>query len=248
MKRGKLLKLSMAAALIFTIISEKPLHAEYVFKNDGSIIQGTIVNDFPTSISVKKMDDAVEQVNRKDIIRIIYTELYLGKVYARLTTGEIVEGFMVYEDRDNYFFRKDLAKPEEFTIPRIKVMFISHTNPTDVRGKPSTDFITVTWSPPFKPAKFFRLYIRDVLNKEENFRVAGETNETAFIVKNLRKSWTYEFYATAISDYSRQFSSSIAWPQQLHNTADQQIYDRAVLQAVTRRCINIRIKRLSIAD
>lgn len=95
--------------------------AEYIFKKDGSIIKGSIVKDEIATLTVKKEDGAYEGVVRGDILRIIYTEVYLGKVFARLTSGEVVEGYQVDEDRDNYFFRKDLISPEEFTVPRKKV-------------------------------------------------------------------------------------------------------------------------------
>jgi hypothetical protein len=202
LKTGRLRKLLTAATatLMLTSISGRLLLAEFIFKKDGSIIRGSIVKDYPGSISVKKNDGVIEQVNRSDIMRINYTELYLGKVYARLTSGEVVEGYQVDEDRDNYFFRKDITSTEEFKIQRKKVMFIAHTNPTDVKGNPSTVFINMTWSPPFKPAKFYRVFIRDVKNNEETFRNSGETVETVYTLTNLIKSWTYELYATAIAD------------------------------------------------
>ncbi|PKL17332.1 MAG: hypothetical protein CVV49_11650 [Spirochaetae bacterium HGW-Spirochaetae-5] len=202
MKTGILRKVLIAAssALMFTTFPGTPVHAEFVFKKDGSIIKGSIVKDYPGSISVKRADGVLEQVKRIDIMRINYTELYLGKVYARLTSGEVVEGYQVDEDRDNYFFRKDLTSPEEFKIQRKKVMFIAHTNPTDVKGDPSTVFINMSWSPPFKPAKFYRVYIRDVKNNEQAFKNSGETAESAYTLNNLTKSWTYELYATAIAD------------------------------------------------
>lgn len=198
----KLKKLFMtaAAAVFIACIFETQISAEYIFKNDGSIIKGSIVKDYPDSLSLKGDDGNIIQVKRNEIMRIIYTELYTGKVYVRLTTGEIIEGYLVYEDRDDYFMRKELTKPDEFKIPRKKVMFIAHTNPTDVKGNPSTQHIIVTWSPPFKPAKFYRVYLRDVMGREENFTAAGETNEAAYTLKNLKKSWTYEVYVTAVSD------------------------------------------------
>jgi hypothetical protein len=175
-------------------------HAEYVFKKDGSIIKGSIVADEIATISLKKEAGGVERINRQDIMRIVYTDLYMGKVYARLTSGEVAEGYQVDEDRDNYFFRKDINKPAEFTLSRKKVMFIARTNPTDLKGTASTEFINVAWSPPFKPAKSYKIYIRDVKEKEEKFKVAGETDELVYKLKNLHKSWSYEVYATAVSD------------------------------------------------
>lgn len=187
--------------LIFiTIIHARQLSAEYVFRKDGSIIKGSIIADDSGSISVKSDEAAIVRVPRSEIMRIIYTELYLGKVYIRLTTGEMVDGYQVDEDRDDFFFRRDITKPDEFKIPRKKVMFIARTNPTDLAGKASTDNIILTWSPPFKPAKFYRIYMRDVKGKEQTYRLYEETDDLSCEIKNLKKSWIYEIYATAVSD------------------------------------------------
>ncbi|HRX49000.1 MAG TPA: fibronectin type III domain-containing protein [Spirochaetota bacterium] len=176
------------------------LYAEHVFKKDGAIIKGSIIADDIASISVRNDSGTIERIPRNEIMRIIYTDLYLGKVYVRLTTGEMVEGYQVDEDRDDFYFRRDITKPEEFKIPRKKVMFIARTNPTDLSGKASTDNIILTWSPPFKPAKFYRIYIRDVKAKEETYRLLEETDDLSCEIKNLKKSWIYEIYATAVSD------------------------------------------------
>lgn len=191
-----------SAVSICIILLSIPMsgYAEFVFKKDGSIIKGAIVADDVATISVKGESGTVERIDRTDIMRIIYTDLYLGKVYARLTTGEVIEGYQIDEDRDDYFFRKDITKPEEFTIPRRKVMFIARTNPTDLAGLASIETINLSWSPPFKPAKFYRIYMRDVKSKEEKFRLVSETDDLTVALKDLKKSWSYELYATAISD------------------------------------------------
>lgn len=196
------MKYQVAGFFSFMVLVILPAsgNAEFVFKKDGAIIKGSIVTDDVFTISVKSESGTIERIDRKEILRIIYTDLYLGKVYVRLTTGEVIEGYQIDEDRDDYYFRKDITKPEEFTIPRRKVMFIARTNPTDLKGVASVQIIKLSWSPPFKPAKFYRVYIRDVRGKEEKFRLISETDELDVVLKDLKKSWSYEIYATAISD------------------------------------------------
>ncbi len=184
---------------IFMMSIHNAGYGEYIFRKDGAIIKGSIVRDDVATISVRREDKAVININRNDVLRIIYTDIYLGKVFVRLTSGEIFEGFQIDEDRDNYYFRRDISKPEEIVLPRQKVMFISRTNPTDVKGAPSTVSIEVSWSPPFKPAKKYKVYVRDVMGKQEKFRMEGETGDVSYSLNNLQKSWTYEIYATAIA-------------------------------------------------
>ena len=201
-QRRVYMKFFSASALVLLILISLPVavNAEFVFKKDGAIIKGAIVADEMTSISVKNEAGTVERVDRKDIMRIIYTDLYLGKVYARLTTGEVIDGYQVDENRDNFFFRKELYKPEEITVSRRKVMFIARTNPTDLKGIPHGTSIDLSWSPPFKPAKHYKVFIRDVKKHEESFRLAAETSDLGYLIKGLNKSWSYEIYATAIAD------------------------------------------------
>lgn len=174
-------------------------NAEYIFKKDGSIIKGTIIRDDPQFITAENESGVPVRIGRNDILRILYTELYIGKVYVRLTSGEVIEGYQVEEDRDNYTFRKDIARPEEFVLSRKKVMFIARTNPTDLTGDSSIERIFIRWSPPFKPAKLYRIYLREN-KKDEQFKVIGETGDTSYTIRNLNKSASYEVYVTAVGD------------------------------------------------
>jgi hypothetical protein len=111
--------------------------SEYLFKKDGSIIHGKITRENAKSVTIKAASGPAAQVERSDIMRILYTELYMGKVYIRLTTGKVLDGYMVDEDQTTYTFRKELYRPEEFTLPRSKVMFLVRSNPTAWRRRPT---------------------------------------------------------------------------------------------------------------
>lgn len=52
--------------------------------------------------------------------------------------------------------------------------------------------------PPFKPAKLYKVYLRES-KKGSNFAVIGESDDVTYIVKKLIKSASYEVYVTAIS-------------------------------------------------
>ena len=191
--------LSTALLLLALMIFQVTGSAEYIFKKDGAIIKGSILKDDPAFLMIKNDAGVSERVSRNDILRILYTDLYMGKVFARLTSGEVVEGYQVDEDRDNYTFRKDMSKPAEFIIPRKKVMFIARTNPTDLVSAASVENILIRWSPPFKPAKSYKIFMREN-KKGEKFKVAGETGSVSYNLKNLSRSASYEVYVTAIGD------------------------------------------------
>lgn len=190
---------TLIAAIAACFVILVPLQAEFVFLKDGSIIDGKIISDEADSITIRQKDQKINTIARTDLIRIIYTDLYMGKVFVRLTTGEVVEGYQIDEDRDNYTFRKEINKPEEFTLSRKKVMFIARTNPTDLSSEASIERIVITWSPPFKPAKSYKVYMREIKSGEP-FKVAGETADVEYVLKNLSKSTSYEVYVTAIAE------------------------------------------------
>jgi len=177
--------------------------AEFVFKNNGEIVKGSIAEEARNYMVIKKESGKSERINRAVIIRVLYTDLYMGKVYIRLTSGEVVEGYQVDENRDEYTFRKDINKPAEFTVQRKKVMFISRTNPTDLASESSIDRILIKWSPPFKPAKFYKVYLRQKI-KGQDFQFVGETDDVSYTLKNLGKSVSYEIYVTAVSDTNEE--------------------------------------------
>ncbi len=173
--------------------------AEFVFKKDGSIIKGKILSEDNSGVSFKNEAGITIRINREDVMRVLYSDLYMGKVYVRLTSGEVLEGYQVDEDNDGYIFRKDINKPAEFTILRKKIMFIARTNPTDLTGESFIDRIIIKWSPPFKPAKLYKVYMREV-KKGEKFRVVGETEDLSYSLKKLGRCTGYEIYVTAIGD------------------------------------------------
>ena len=188
-----------STVLITLLMLTAPVYAEYVFKKDGSIIKGTIIKDETSSLVVKTESGSTERISRDNITRVLYSDLYIGKVYVRLTSGEVLEGYQVDEDRENYVFRKDINKPDEFTLPRKKVMFIARTNPTDLKSEGSINNIVIRWSPPFKPAKSYKVYTREN-KKNEKFTLAGETDNTSYNLKELPRCTSYEVYVIAIDD------------------------------------------------
>lgn len=96
--------------VIFFILSIicLPLNAEYVFLKNGEIKQGSVASDNASSIILRSKNNKTETINRSEIMRLLYTELYMGKVYVQKTDGKNEICYMVDEDRDTYTFRKDL--------------------------------------------------------------------------------------------------------------------------------------------
>ncbi|NCC45307.1 MAG: hypothetical protein EOM18_17375, partial [Clostridia bacterium] len=97
--------------LTAVMILSAPLSAEYIFLKDGSILKGTIVSDTAATVNLRLEDRRMQRIPRSDIMRILYTDLYMGKVYIQKIDGKSIVAYMVDEDRDTYTFRMEIYKP-----------------------------------------------------------------------------------------------------------------------------------------
>ena len=183
---------------MLNMITTMPLNAEFIFTKDGGIIQGQILGDTASSITIRDNTKKVQVITRDKIMRLLYTELYMGKVYVQKTDGKNEICYMVDEDRETYTFRKELYKPEEFQLKRSDVLFMARGNPSGLKGEPETDKIDLTWFAPYNPVKKYRLYVKAPGEKE--FTKCDECRGTSFTVKNLKSNTKYAMYVAALDE------------------------------------------------
>lgn len=190
-------KLRMVLMMGILLADATYLRAEYVFLKDGSIHEGKIINDTAAAVTMQpKQGGAVKKFNRTQVMRILYTEIYLGKHFIRLNTGEMIEAYQVDEDSENLTFRKDLTSPQEFTIKRSNVLFMTRTNPTGLEGKPNLKEITLTWIAPFQAPRYYQVYMKE--RKEDTYRLIGKTASRKYKIKELESKKTFYFIVTAV--------------------------------------------------
>jgi hypothetical protein len=196
-KTGLLSLISVCAAGLIVLVSVQA-NAEIIFKKDGSIINGKVAVDGATSLTVVTSDGKSQTIPRNQIMRVLYTKIYLGKVYIRLTNGTTQEGYVVDEDQENYFVRKELNKIDEIKVQRSKVMFIARTNPTDLVGIAEKTRVKLKWSAPYIPGKNYRVYAKQV--KEKDFILADEVSSESCNVTGLRSNSRYMLYVTSVDN------------------------------------------------
>ncbi len=183
--------------LFLFLLINIPLLSEVVFKKDGSVIQGAIVSESPGGVVIRKNDGAVETISRENIIRTLYVKQYLGKVFIRMTNGQIFEGFVVDEDQNSYTVRREINKLDELKIPREKVMFIARSNPNELTGSPRNSGISLRWSPPFKTPGFYNIYLK---KGNDNYRVEAKTDKTNIMLGELEPKAKYSIRVTAVDN------------------------------------------------
>jgi hypothetical protein len=111
-------------ALLIVLTPYGKLSAEYIFLKDGSIVECKILDETPDLLTVR-VKGIKTVFSRNNIIRVLYTKFYMGKVYIYKTNGKVLEAYIVDEDQEYYTVRADIRKPEEFTIKRTDVEFVS---------------------------------------------------------------------------------------------------------------------------
>jgi len=226
-------KLVITAALsVFLIaVSDLPLKAEAVFLKDGSIIDGTIISDGASSVTIRTADKKTKQIPRSDIMRILYTELKMGKIYIQKRDGKGIVAYMVDEDRASYTFRKELYSPEEFTLKRSDVLFMAEKNPSglQVDGVVGTDKVYLTWLPPYDAVKKYNIYIKK--NEKDKYELADSTGGKSITLKNLQVKTTYYLIVTSVDkdDYESNPSNELKITTSVR--VDVQLKDGKVFRA-----------------
>jgi hypothetical protein len=191
----KLTRFFLLISILFTLCGSA-LRAEYVFLKDGSIIKCTVESETPKGTVVRLPDGKMKSFSPKEIIRTLYTDLYMGKIHIQKVDGSTVEAYMVDEDQQSFTLRKDLYKPVEFILKRDEVLFTTRKNPIGLEGTAETDRLILKWKPPYTPMKEYNIYIKS----GKDYILAGKSGSTSFTVKGVKSNTIYAVKVTATDD------------------------------------------------
>jgi len=180
---------------IMTLSLAMEIRPEVIFLKDGSLVQGSVTQDAAEYITVRKEDNKTEKILRKDIMRILYTKLNMGKIYVQKRDGKGLTAFIVDEDQESYTFRKELHSPAEFTLKRVDVLFIADRNPSGLKGEAETDRARLEWFPSYDPMKRYHVYIK---KKGETFALADSSKKPAIVLHGLSSNTEYVVRVTGV--------------------------------------------------
>lgn len=125
MNKGRLTICTIALCAACMLLGAGALHAESVFLKDGSIVEGKIIKETDAEIQVVLKNKEQRLLPRRDVLRTVYHDEYKEKRYIYLLNGDMVEGFIVDEDREAYTYRTDINSIKENRVVKNKVDFIS---------------------------------------------------------------------------------------------------------------------------
>jgi hypothetical protein len=183
---------------ILVLVITIPAGAEYIFLKDGSIIKGRVIKETLDDVIFTDEQKKESRYPRKDVIRIFYGTLKTGKLYIQRVEGDPIEAYLVDEETDSYTFRIELNHPEEFTLKKEEIYFMTQKNPS---GLKISDYVgatsvSISWLPPYTPIKKYNIYIRE--SKSEKFELLESTDRRSVILGNLRPETTYYLYITCV--------------------------------------------------
>lgn len=190
------MKMKKVIIILLFMMFSLPLFAEYVFLKDGQILKGTIVSETSKTIKLKNKNGDIMIIRRNTVMRVLYTEFYMGKVYVQKTDGTGMELYKVDEDRETYTFRKDLYKPQEIVIKRSDVLFMARKNPTGLKGKASQTEIELQWNKPYSEVKYYNVYIKT--DADEYFKKIDKVTKTECTIENLKSNTHYSIIVKAV--------------------------------------------------
>lgn len=171
-------KILLLLSLLFFSIGS--LYGESVFLKDGRIFTGEI-KDLPgeNSISIKG-----KKFSRNEILRINITDDHRHKRYFYARDGKILEGYVVKESFDQYIFRLKLESPEEKSILKKDLYFVTLKKIYLAKGKkmPQVD-------PPLASGQKQAVFLKD--GRIIEGRILSETKKQVVIKNSEGKRLTF---------------------------------------------------------
>lgn len=193
---NKFFKTTLFGTVFLTLLLYPALlGAEYIFLKTGKILRGIIVTDRP-GIIVARIAGKRQMIRRDGIIRILYTDLKMEKVYIRKRDGTRILAYIIDEDRESYVCRTKLYSPEEFRIRRSDVLFVAEKNPSGLAGEAGMTDAELTWFPPYEMVKNYNIYAKRL--REEKYKKIASTTDEHMTVKDLKSNTEYSFIVKSV--------------------------------------------------
>ncbi len=138
---------SLALALVMIIVSASAVAAEYLFMNDGSIVEGAITKETDDAVTMALPKGGIRTVPRQKILRTLYRTDFLYRQAVKMYSGETFEGFLVDETEDKYRFRKELFSTSERTVKKDEVIYLRKKELYSLDGKKQKEYSILDFTP-----------------------------------------------------------------------------------------------------
>ncbi|MFC1669479.1 LA_0442/LA_0875 N-terminal domain-containing protein [Spirochaetota bacterium] len=123
-KRSLVLFFSLLIAVL-SVMSNKISFAEVIYLKNGKVINGAIVGETKNAIRIKTKDKT-HRIKRKDVVRIMYGERKLERIFIQLKDNTLVDGYMIDQDSKKIIFRPEKDVPKEVTVMKSNIQQLSN--------------------------------------------------------------------------------------------------------------------------
>ncbi|HPA74156.1 MAG TPA: fibronectin type III domain-containing protein, partial [Spirochaetota bacterium] len=181
---------------LFVLFVAFPASAEYLFLTDGRILKGAIVRETGGEYVFQDEWKKTAAYPRRQVMRVLYTDLNMGRIYLQLRNGKNMRVYLVDESRSEYTFRKDISKPEEFQLSRKEVLFVAERNPSGLKGDPGYHEIALDWYASYDRMKHYKIY--RATGSEAKYVPVATSSKNEYIMKDLKSHTAYRIMVTAV--------------------------------------------------
>lgn len=107
------------------------LYSESIFISDGRILEGIIKKEDEHFLYLGDKSGKIMKIERKDILRTLFTEQFKNKVFISLKNNDLIEAFVVDEDSESIAYRLDLTVNDEVKLLKKDIRSISNEKPAE---------------------------------------------------------------------------------------------------------------------
>lgn len=117
-----MLRLLVTLSVILSFASS--IYAEMIYLKDGQVVQGKIVGEGTNDITVQTKFQT-KKISRNEILRIMYGERKMEKIYLLMNDGTTQTGFLVDQDASQVIIRDKEDSPKERTVAKTLIKQMS---------------------------------------------------------------------------------------------------------------------------
>jgi hypothetical protein len=117
-------KIAITSIICLTLMLTGKVYAEMIYLKDGQVLQGKITKETQDEITVQTQFQK-KTVKRSNIIRIMYGERKMERIYLLMNDGTTRTGFLVDQDASQVIIREKEDSPDEISIPKSQIKQMS---------------------------------------------------------------------------------------------------------------------------
>lgn len=174
--------------ILLFVTSVLPLSAAWIFHTDGSIIEGKIVRQTATRVTVKLPDGTKRTIEGRDIMRIRERETVRKDVYVfNIEDGSLFVTNIVDETAKRLITRASLSSPEEITYDRNKFIAAQSRRPCAIEGIAGANDLSLEWAASPEDKSYMIFTAPD----GGAFTLAVKSDRAQYVLKNLKGNSSY---------------------------------------------------------